>query len=118
MNIAQFLKLKGSAPSRLEEAAYEVVALELTSNQVKPGLWTKALADASWDESLAKSLYVKMRHQQLLAEVHPTAGASQLSSIKDPFDVARECRLTQEQIDYLGKPIKAVRYLSKYGKSK
>ena len=114
MNIAQFLKLKGSAPSRLDEAAYEVIAFELASNEVKPGLWTKALADASWDETLAKSLYVKMRHQQLLAEVQPTAKGSLVASLRDPYDEARECGLTQEEIDYLGKPIKAIRYLSKY----
>jgi hypothetical protein len=114
MNIAQFLKLKGSAPSELEEAAYEVIAFELASKDVKPGLWTKALADAAWDEPLARSLYVRMRHQQLLAEVR---GPRSAAGVEDPYREAREYGLSQDDLDYLGKPIKAIRYLSKYGKS-
>lgn len=117
MNITQLLKLKGLAPSKLEEAAYEVIALELASNDVKPGLWTKALADADWDEAIAKSLYVKMRHEQLLAEVHLGSKAGSAVGVEDPYQEAGEFGLTLEEIDYLGKPIKAIRYLSKYGKS-
>ncbi len=117
MNIAQFLKLRGSAPSRLEEAAYEVIASELASNYVKPGLWTKALADAVWDEARAKTLYVKMRHEQLLSEVNPSATGGSAVELQDPYEEAREFGLTQDDIDYLGKPIKAIRYLSKYDKS-
>ena len=117
MNITQLLKLKGLAPSKLEEAAYEVIAFELASNDVKPGLWTKALADADWDDAIAKSLYVRMRHEQLLAEVHPRYKARSALGVEDPYQEAREFGCTQEDIDYLGKPIKAIRYLNKYGKS-
>ena len=73
MDIGKFLKLKGSAPSFIDEAAYELIAFELSSNQVKQGLWTKALADAAWDESKAKSYYVKMRHEQLIEEINSVA---------------------------------------------
>ena len=51
-----------------EEAAYEQVAAELLEGHLKPGLWTKAIADSAGNEALAKSLYIKSRAVQLMAE--------------------------------------------------
>ena len=51
-----------------EEVAYEQVAAELLEGHLKPGLWTKAIADSAGNEPLAKSLYIKSRAEQLLAE--------------------------------------------------
>ena len=51
-----------------EDDAYSQVAAELTARDLKPGLWAKALADALGNENLAKSIYIKARAEQLLAE--------------------------------------------------
>jgi hypothetical protein len=70
MDLPKLLNMKGSAPSKIDEAAYEFIAFELANNSVKQGLWTKALADSDWDEAKAKSYYVKMRHHQLIDEIN------------------------------------------------
>ena len=80
---------------------------------LKQGLWTKALSDSDWDEPKAKALYVKMRigqiRNELLAEV-----AQRRALLSDPGDEARSYGLSEEEIEYLGHPIKAIRYLDKY----
>jgi hypothetical protein len=115
MDISKFLKLKGSAPSLIDEAAYELIALELSSNQVKQGLWTKALADSEWEEAKAKSYYVKMRHEQLIDEINCRDSLNNKS--KNPYQEALEYGLSNEEIEYLGIPIKAILYLGKYKKT-
>ena len=117
MDIGKFLKLNGSSPSLIDEAAYELIALELSSNHVKQGLWTKALADAAWDESKAKSYYVKMRHEQLIEEINSVTPQKNSPKIDAPYLEALEFGLSPEEIKYLGKPIKAIWYLQKYKKT-
>ena len=51
-----------------EEEAYAQVAAELTERDLKPGLWAKALAESVGNESVAKSLYLKFRAEQVLSE--------------------------------------------------
>jgi hypothetical protein len=118
MDIQKLLSLKGSAPSKIEEGVYDLIALELSSSQVKQGLWTKALADSEWNESKAKSIYVKMRYEQLINEIRESSQPSYNSVISDPRQEALEYGLTNEEIEYLQVPIKAIRYIEKYKKSK
>lgn len=118
MDISQLLRIKVSAPSKLDEAAYEVIALELSSMEVKQGLWTKALSDAEWNEDKAKSLYVKMRHAQIVDEINNLLQAKvSHTTTANPEAEAREFGLTEEEIQYLGRPIKAIHYLKKYSKT-
>jgi hypothetical protein len=51
-----------------EEKAYEQVAEEVARRDLKPGLWTKALAESVGNENIARSLYLKFRAQQLLSD--------------------------------------------------
>lgn len=118
MDIYKFLKLKGTAPSKIDEAAYELIAFELSQNQVKQGLWTKALADSEWNDSKAKTYYVKMRHEQLIEEINSAVLTKDIGKIASVHQEAIDYGLSKEDIDYLGVPIKAIRYLEKYGKSK
>ena len=101
MDIHKLLNLKGSAPSKIDEAVYELIAHELSSNQVKQGLWTKALADSEWNESKAKSIYVKMRHSQLIDEIRDSRQKSYNPAILAARQDAFEYGLTNEEIDYL-----------------
>jgi hypothetical protein len=111
MDFFDFLKKRGANPSASDELIYEFIANELSSGLVRQGLWTKALADASWDESIAKTNYVRMRfdqiHENLLQE---NAKATSDQAIK-------EMELNAEEIAYLGNPIKAYHYLKKYGRT-
>jgi hypothetical protein len=117
MDIFSFLREHGSPPSPTDEILYEFVATELSRSVVKQGLWTKALSDAEWDEPKAKSLYVKMRiaqlRRELLAEI-----AQRQALLSDPANEARAFGLSEDDIEYLRKPIKAVRYIEKYRVSK
>jgi len=117
MDIFSFLREHGSPPSSTDEILYEFVATELANSMVKQGLWTKALSDAEWDELKAKSLYVKMRVAQLKSELLAQV-AQQQALFSDPANEARAFGLSEKDIEYLRKPIKAVRYIEKYRVSK
>jgi hypothetical protein len=117
MDIFAFLRERGSTPNPTDEALYEFIAAELASSAVKQGLWTKALSDSDWDEAKAKALYVKMRFAQLRNELLAEA-ARQRAQLSDPEREAAAYGLSEEEIEYLGKPIKAIRYVEKYRVSK
>jgi hypothetical protein len=107
VNLSKLFATGGHAPSLEDEALHEIVAREMVANIVKPGLWTKALADTQWDESKAKALYVRMRVDQLKAG----------SVIPDRLAAANEAReygLSDDEIELLTTPIMAIRYLKKY----
>lgn len=118
MDLPRFFRLKGSAPSVIDEAAYELISTELALNQVKQGLWTKALADSEWNESKAKSYYVRMRHEQLVLAINQPVNTQKSADIEEQTDNARDYGLTTEEIQYLTKPIKAIKYIEKYNKTK
>ena len=118
MDLSQFLNLKGAAPSEIDEALYELIASELASDQVKSGLWTKALSDSDWNEAKAKSYYVKMRHDQLLSQYNDSKKNNYNNETISYTSEAIQFGLSDEEIRYLGAPIKAIRYLEKYKKTK
>lgn len=117
MDIFSFLREHGSPPSPTDEILYEFVAAELANSMLKQGLWTKALSDAEWNEPKAKSLYVKMRIAQLSSELLAKVAQQQVL-LSDPTNEARAFGLSEEDIEYLRKPIKAVRHIEKYRVSK
>lgn len=116
MNFTEYIRNKDISPSALEESVYEFIALELDSGQVKQGLWTKALADADWDELRAKAAYVKMRLAQVLKEVLEEERRHAAAS--DPLQIARQAALefglTAADIELLGIPIKGIDHIRKY----
>lgn len=117
MDIFEFLREHGSPPSPTDELLYEFIAAELGNSMVKQGLWTKALSDSEWDESKAKALYVKMRIAQLRTELLAEVTHHQ-AHLSNPSVEAAAFGLSEEEIEYLGTPIKAIRYVEKYGVSK
>jgi len=48
-----------------EEQVYEVVAHEIASGQIRPGMWAKAFSEAAGDEQLARAKYIKLRAEQV-----------------------------------------------------
>jgi hypothetical protein len=117
MDFFQFLRDRGSPPSPTDELLYEFVANELANSLVKQGLWTKALSESDWNEAKAKASYVRMRIVQLRDELKEQMTRIQAST-SGPIAEARAFGLSEDEINYLGQPIKAVRYLEKYQISK
>lgn len=49
-----------------DDSFYEEVAKEIESNTMKPGLWTRAFAEANGSHDLARALYIRLRVAQLV----------------------------------------------------
>ena len=115
MDILAFFRQRDRLPELADEFLYEFIAIELSENRVKQGLWTKALAESDWSEPLAKAAYVKMRIEQLRVELAPhVQAAASLHSTSHSLREAKEYGLTDDDLSYLKNPIKAIRYLEKY----
>jgi uncharacterized Zn-finger protein len=54
-------KAQMAARTISDEVYYEIAAREVQDNQIRPGLWAKAWADAQGDDTKAKALYLKLR---------------------------------------------------------
>jgi len=52
---------------------YEIVADEMERGEIAKGSWLKAMTDALGDETLARSLYVKYRVEELESELRHVA---------------------------------------------
>ena len=115
MDIFKILRKHDPSQSPTEEQLYALVAAELGSSMIRQGLWTKALTDSDWNESRAKALYVRMRVPQLRDELLAQAAEQRLLLCKTE---AAAFGLSTDEIDYIGTPIKAIRYVEKYGVSK
>ncbi|CAM3362854.1 MULTISPECIES: hypothetical protein [Cupriavidus] len=113
MNNFNFLHGHDPAPRPRDELLYEFVAAELANSMIKQGLWAKALSDSNWNQPSAKALYVKMRVAQLRGEILAES-RQRMAALSDPVREAREFGLTEEEVEYLGKPIKAVRHVEKF----
>jgi hypothetical protein len=72
-----------------DERLYEMVGEELQSKFLRPGLWTKAYADANGDEKRARALYIKYRVRELASEEEQ---ARQRNAVESAEQLARERR--------------------------
>lgn len=73
-----------------DEPYYEAVSTELLNKQIKPALWTKAYAESCGNESLAKSLYIKLR----VKELREAVTQQQHSDLRNAITQARNTALT------------------------
>ena len=53
----------GTSPA--DEPYYEAIGLEITSGNLRLGLWARCMADAKFDENRAKTNYIKQRFKEL-----------------------------------------------------
>lgn len=63
-------------PSTTDEEYYALVSEEISSGQIRPGLWAKALANCEYDETKAKAIYLKMRVKTLKEELKQAENAA------------------------------------------
>ena len=68
-DIINSLKQKTRAITEVDESIYEIVAAEVTTKKMRPGIYAKAFADASGDENKAAALYITYRVTQVRKEV-------------------------------------------------
>ena len=65
----------------IEEILYSKVAEEIENNDIKKGLWTKALSETVGDKIATQALYIKLRVQNLKDE-QEFAQDSEINQIK------------------------------------
>jgi hypothetical protein len=51
-----------------DQQAYDLVASEIQSRQLKPGVWARSLAESAGNKHLAESRYIKLRAEEILAK--------------------------------------------------
>ena len=61
-------KLNSSINRLIEEKLYEIVADEMDRNEIRKGLWAKALAQAGGDDVKVKGKYISLRVESLRDE--------------------------------------------------
>ena len=69
MSIFTSTKAKLAAQKLAEEQLYEFAAEEIAANNIRPGLWAKAIAEADGDDAKAKARYIKLRVETMKAEL-------------------------------------------------
>ena len=68
MSIFTSAKAKLAAQKLAEEQLYELAAEEIAANNIRPGLWAKAIAESDGDDAKAKARYIKLRVETMKAE--------------------------------------------------
>ena len=69
MSLLDDFKTQGAAFRLTEEMLFAEVYREMEAGIKRDGLWAMALAESKFDESTAKSLYIKYRVQSLKDEI-------------------------------------------------
>ena len=82
---------KENSTAMNDDAFYDEVAKEIETNNLVPGVWTRAFAEADGDENRAKAIYIKLRVAKLLD------AERQLQHIRAEEErLAEDDRLTEE----------------------
>ena len=68
MGLFSSAKAKLAAQKLAEEQLYEFAAEEIAANNIRPGLWAKAIAESDGDDAKAKARYIKLRVEAMKAE--------------------------------------------------
>lgn len=69
MGILESIYRAVTVPTFNEERLYEQVYEEVSNNQIRTGLWAKALSESYGDEYAAKSIYIKLRVESIKDEL-------------------------------------------------
>lgn len=102
----------------IDLARYKQAAEEIETGNRDDALWYKAFAEGGGDENATKATYIRLRVDQLRRAAVAISEVRVTSTTSDPVYEAMAYGLSKEEIEYLGKPIEAIRYLTKYGVSK
>ena len=70
MSFFTSVKARLAARKLADENLYELAAEEMAANNIRPGLWAKAIAEAEGDDTKASARYIKLRVEMMKAEVY------------------------------------------------
>lgn len=68
MGLFSSAKAKLAAQNLAEERLFQLAAEEIAANNIRPGLWAKAISEADGDDAKAKARYIKLRVDMMKAE--------------------------------------------------
>ena len=68
MSIFSTAKASLAARKLAEEQLYEMAVEEIVANNIRQGLWAKALIESNGNETAARAKYIKLRVESLKAE--------------------------------------------------
>ena len=97
MGLFTSAKAKLAAQKLAEEHLYELAAEEIAANNIRPGLWAKAIAEADGDDAKAKARYIKLRVETMKAEADLKDYASENANKADAEMRRREEELRREE---------------------
>ena len=88
-----------------DQQAYDLVASEIQSGQLKPGIWARSLAESAGNKNLAESLYIEFRAEEIIS-IHRAKQAR----------IERERREEQAKLDRAGR-IAAAQHVTRTARS-
>jgi hypothetical protein len=94
MGLFQRFQKMAAANRKDEEALYAMALQELSSEDIRPGLWAKAFADSEGDENRTRATYLKLRVQQIKDELAALDRA--LHTVNEEWGDADSARNTAE----------------------
>lgn len=97
MGLFTSAKAKLAAQKLAEEHLYELAAEEIAANNIRPGLWAKAIAESDGDDAKAKARYIKLRVETMKAEADLQDYASENAQRADAEMHKREEQLRREE---------------------
>ena len=68
MGLFSSAKAKLAAQKLAEEHLFQLAAEEIAADNIRPGLWAKAISEADGDDAKAKARYIKLRVEMMRAE--------------------------------------------------
>ena len=105
MSIFTSAKAKLAAQKLAEEQLYEFAAEEIAANNIRPGLWAKAIAESDGDDAKAKARYIKLRVETMKAEADLNQHASESDRQKEAdLQKREEEQRRKEARDALNQP--------------
>lgn len=116
--INKFSKLfRGSSPENNDQVLYEIIGEELASGEIRQGLMTRALAESGGNEPKARSLYIKYRIVQLIAEIKQFQVEKNQAEIEELIEyheafpiIIQKLRNANPEFDYLSLDAKKFEY--------
>ena len=75
-----------------EQHYYDIVAQELQEKHLRPGLWTRAVAETGSEDAPARALYIRLRVSELVQQAQADATHAQTEA--PPREAANQPRIS------------------------
>jgi hypothetical protein len=72
--LAELPLIATASAAAIDQLFYDAVAAELAAQNIKPGLWARALAETTGEEVRARAAYIRLRVDEMKREARPGSG--------------------------------------------